>query len=255
MPRHPRELSQSGFYHVFFRGVNHCYLFEELHDYTKMLNYLSDIQDELSIEFHAYCLMGNHAHLLLREKNQKDISKAMHKVLGAYAYWFNRKYARSGPLISSRYTSKPVDADGYLLSVMRYIHQNPVTAGMVDHISDYQWSSYRDYLQQHSTLTETSFILDMLAKNRQAAVERFQDFHNTFNPADFSEQERPRLTQDQFRQRIVSLLEGAEPHVLSSQPPHVRDSHIRHLRDQGFTIRQIERATGVSRGIIARVWQ
>ncbi|MEN6567681.1 MAG: transposase, partial [Veillonellales bacterium] len=95
MGRQARQLSGSGFYHVIFRGVNHQHVFEDKSDYTCFLSALHDLKIDLAFEIHAYCLMSNHVHLLLREKKLGDISLIMKRLLTKYAMYFNRKYQRS----------------------------------------------------------------------------------------------------------------------------------------------------------------
>ena len=137
MSREARQFSKTGLYHILFRGMNHCHLFEEEKDYEKFLEILKKVQDEMSYEIYAYCLMSNHVHILLRESTLKDITKIMRKILTKYAGWFNRKYKRSGSLIANRYKSEAVEDDKYIFSLVRYIHQNPIKAGMVCEIEKY----------------------------------------------------------------------------------------------------------------------
>ena len=92
----------------------------------------------------AYCLMGNHLHLLAKDCN--DSLQHMMKAIGVrYVAYYNRRYQRTGPLFQGRYKSQPVTTKGYFLRVLRYIHRNPVAAGMVQDMQDYPWSSYIDY--------------------------------------------------------------------------------------------------------------
>ena len=102
MPRQPRLFSETGVYHIVLRGVNHCQLFEEPEDYGQFLTRLATVKTDLSLEVFAYCLMGNHVHLLVREQSSGDIVQVMRKTLTPYAWWFNRKYERSGQLIADR---------------------------------------------------------------------------------------------------------------------------------------------------------
>jgi len=203
MARLPRQFSSSGFYHVVFRGVNHCHLFEEDCDYEKMLGLLIKIKDELGIEVHAYCLMSNHVHLLLREKTPQDITTAMRRLLGPYAMWFNKKYQRSGALITNRYKSTCVETDAYLLDAARYIHQNPVSAGIVSNMEHYRWSSFNDYSKTQSPLTTTKMILSILSSTRETALEQFARFHMQAETQDFSQSDR------QYRPQISQLWRGA----------------------------------------------
>ena len=145
MARLARQISESGLYHIVFRGVNKQSIFEEEADYIRLKVILSELKAEMKFEIYVYCFMSNHVHILLKEQNMGDISLFMKRLLTRYARWYNIKYKRSGALIANRYKSQPVDVDEYFLSVVRYIHQNPIKAGMVEHIGDYRWSSYNEY--------------------------------------------------------------------------------------------------------------
>lgn len=141
MVRMARRLSITGIYHVILRGVNRYAIFEEEKDYKKMLQILVDLQEDIQFDIFAYCLLSNHAHLIIKETQPGEISLIMKRVLTRYAGWFNRKYDRCGILISNRFNSVPVETEKYLITLIRYIHQNPVKAG-ISSIDDYKWSSF-----------------------------------------------------------------------------------------------------------------
>ena len=148
MSRPPRVLSKTGLYHILFRGINRQDLFEENADFQKILEIIKDVKEEMQFKLHAYCLMTNHVHLFIEEKDFGDIKKIMHKTLTKYVGWYNYKYMRSGSLIGNRYKSEPIENEEYYLTLMRYIHQNPIRAGLVDNIEDYPWSSYNAYINK-----------------------------------------------------------------------------------------------------------
>ena len=129
MGRASRSYSQSGVYHILFRGVNQQSIFEEKADYDKLKETILIVKEEMGFEIYAYCFMSNHVHIVLKEKTDKDISLIMKRILTKYARWYNLKYGRSGALIANRYKSVPVEIDEYFLQLIRYIHQNPIKAG------------------------------------------------------------------------------------------------------------------------------
>lgn len=246
MGRRARQYSQSGLYHVVYRGINRQNIFEEDNDYFKMLNIVAELKRQMNFSIYAYCFMTNHAHLLLKENNTGDISVIMSRMLTKYVGWFNRKYERSGVLIANRYKSQPVEDDEYLLSVVRYIHQNPLKANLVPAINDYKWSSYAEYLNK-SVITDTHFILSMIDKKA------FEEFHQEANDL-LEVSDRIGRSEEYIRHRIMEVINGKEPNEIGILPRPERDKVIKQLRtNEGFSIRQIERATGISRGIISRV--
>ena len=254
MSRQPRLFSESGVYHIMLRGVNHCHLFEEIEDFEYFLARLALVKTELSLGVFAYCLMSNHVHLLVREESPGDVVALMRKSLTPYAWWFNRKYARSGALIANRYKSACVTDDAYLLSVVRYIHRNPVEAGMTAQMEGYLWSSYRSYVTGVSALVDTDFVLGMFGSDRATAVTRFAEFHRD-DSSDLVVDlcQGVRRDEAQIRVELAAKYGGLVPSAVDGLPRADRDGVVAYLRGRGFSVRQIERVTGVPRGIVARI--
>lgn len=142
----PLRLEYEGaWYHVMNRGAGHCTIFHDDGQRQRFLDLLGDLLERFGVETHAWCLMGNHYHLLLHTP-YANLSRAMRHLDGVYTQHFNRSMHTDGPLFRGRYRSIVVDADAYLLTVSRYIHRNPLEAGLVDDLRDYPWSSYRAYV-------------------------------------------------------------------------------------------------------------
>ena len=139
MPRTARKIGNSGFYHIVARGIGKQIIFEEENDYLLFLGLLKKYLKEENAVLHAYCLMDNHFHLLLKIDSGMD--RLMKKISTAYVFYFNSKYERVGHLFQDRYRSIPVEDDPSLLSVVRYIHNNPAKAGICP-ANRYRWSSY-----------------------------------------------------------------------------------------------------------------
>lgn len=245
MGRQARQLSSSGFYHIVFQGVNHQHIFEDEGDYSYLLQALHDLKIDLAFEVHAYCLMSNHVHLLLREKRLGDISLIMKRLLTKYAMYFNRKYQRSGALIASRYKSVPVEADEYFIPLQRYIHQNPLKAGLVNNPEEYPFSSYREYLYG-GKLVDTAFALELLGRDEWIRL------HQVQTDDAFEISGKLSLNDGEIRRRIMQYTHGCEPHEIGSWTKAERNSMLRKLKEAGLSIRQIERATGISRGVVAK---
>ena len=96
MSRLARQYSQSGIYHIVFRGVNRQHIFEEDNDYQKMIEILLSLKKEMKFEIYVYCFMSNHVHILLKENVLGEIGLIMKQLLTKYARWYNIKYRRSG---------------------------------------------------------------------------------------------------------------------------------------------------------------
>lgn len=133
------------FYHVTSRGNEQKDVFKSQKDREKFLSYLASASERYGAAIHAFCLMGNHYHILM-ETPAGNLSQIMRHINGAYTNYFNTKRKRAGHLFQGRYKSILVEKDAYALELSRYIHLNPVRAGMVKMPGEYRWSSYRSYI-------------------------------------------------------------------------------------------------------------
>ena len=153
MPRKAREGSGTGVFHVMMRGINHQNIFEDTEDYYQFINTLDRMRVRYDDEgnpcgsnctYYAYCLMNNHFHLLIRER-EETVGETVKRIASSYVYYYNRKYLRDGHLFKERFRSEPVNDMAYFTTLLRYIHQNPVKAGIVEHVKDYEYSSWGEY--------------------------------------------------------------------------------------------------------------
>lgn len=126
------------FYHVTSRGNEKKEVFKSQKDREKFLSYLESATERYGAAIHVYCLMSNHYHLLV-ETPEGNLSQIMRHINGAYTNYFNTKRQRAGHLFQGRYKAILVEKDAYSLELSRYIHLNPVRAGMVQLPEDYRW--------------------------------------------------------------------------------------------------------------------
>lgn len=245
MSRKARTISESGVYHILFRGVNQQNIFEESSDFEKIKETIATVKQDLHFEIYAYCFMSNHVHIVLKEKNLGDISLIMKRILTKYARWYNIKYGRSGALIANRYKSVPVDIDEYFLHLIRYVHQNPLKAGITDEIEDYPYSSYVEYMKG-SKLTDTEFVLNMIS------LEEFIDYHQEIEELKFNVTDSKKKTDEDILMFLKKHYEIDNPKSISKFSKDDRDKILEELKKE-FTVRHIQRITGVSRGVITKV--
>jgi len=130
-----------GLYHVTARGNGRLAIFIDDFDRERFLAVLASVVARYHVLCHAYCLMGNHYHLLL-ETPEANLSRAMRQLNGVYSQGFNRCHRRSGHVFEGRFHAQVVDKQAYLRAVCRYIVLNPVRAGLVVHPCQWSWSSY-----------------------------------------------------------------------------------------------------------------
>ncbi len=168
------------------RGGRYTTIFEDNKDYSTFLDLLQEAIETFHIKIGAFCLMGNHYHLLIQTP-EANISRSMRHINGVYTQRYNKLHGYDGPLFRGRYKSILIDADSYLLQVMRYIHRNPFTAGLTKNL-DYPWSSHKAYLSTAKKWEWISkeTILNMLSRNKSLQKAVYKDFVNTPDENDFS---------------------------------------------------------------------
>ncbi|MDQ7780583.1 MAG: transposase, partial [Planctomycetota bacterium] len=144
MTRPLRIEFENAVYHVTARGIERRDIVVDDKDRTKWIEYLAQACERHGVVVYAFALMDNHYHLFVRTP-QANLSRAVHDLNASYAGWFNRRHGRVGHLLAGRFKAILVDSEGYYWAVSRYIHLNPVRAGMAKRPEDYKWSSYRGY--------------------------------------------------------------------------------------------------------------
>ena len=145
MSRPLRIAYPGAFYHVTSRGNEQKVIYKTQRDREKFLFYLESATERYGAVIHAYCLMSSHYHILM-ETTEGNLSQIMRHINGAYTNYFNTKRKRAGHLFQGRYKAILVEKDAYALELSRYIHLNPVRAGMVKRPEEYPWSSYRCFI-------------------------------------------------------------------------------------------------------------
>ena len=210
MSNHRRVISPTGIYHVMSRGNNKNKIYENESDKKKLLKYFKRIADSNEVIILAYCIMPNHYHLLVQEMPDEPqaipdgaivqsepgtggtgaivqsvpgsnctggVSHGIHRLNTAYSHYYVMKYGHVGHAFQGRYRSKAIDSVDYLARVIRYIHQNPVKAGMTETAAEYVYSSYGEFLgkQKFRIIPENcAELLQAMGFQDQAA---FRDYH------------------------------------------------------------------------------
>lgn len=251
MPRTARKKSKTGIYHIILRGVNRQTIFEDDEDKEKFLQILEKYKQQCGYKIYAYCLMGNHIHLLLKEEDE-ELGIIMRRIGASFVYWYNFKYERTGHLFQDRFKSEVVENDTYLLMVLRYIHQNPLKANIVKNISDYQWSSYKEYIGK-SRIVDKNFILGLSDKDEKRALSIFREYHKIMSKDNFLDiTVNRRLKDDEAIEIIKDTCKISHCIDLQKFEIEERDKYLRAIKDKGLSSRQIARLTGISRAIILR---
>ena len=260
MPRQARKRSNIGLYHVMLRGINRNAIFHDDMDLRKMLKILKEVSspternNEMVLEgcaIHAYCLMSNHIHLLIEERNE-SIDRTMKRIGVAYVSYYNKKYERIGPLFQGRFRSEPVDDAAYFLNLMAYIHLNPVKAGIVSSPSNYQWSSWNEYMSpdidRGCEICDLNFPFQGLTVNELRQTIAHNNELKPFIP--FARESR-RMTDEE----AIILAHEVMPKGIRNMSDLPRSQRIAILRDlyhKGLGFSQISRLAGISETTVRR---
>lgn len=247
MARQARKKSESGIYHTMLRGINQQNIFEDSADYRFFLQAVQECKEFCNVELYAYCLMGNHVHLLIKTLDD-GLDSFFRRLAGKYVYWYNVKYQRVGHLFQDRYKSEPVDSDAYFLTVLRYIHQNPVKAGISKTVDRYPYSSYSEYILG-GDLIDSSFALGMME------LDEFIQYNNTPNDdccMEMADRPRRAVTDDQAKQLIKQIAHCDTITQFQNMDDNWKITYSKKLYEKGISIRQLSRLTGVPKGLIER---
>ncbi len=177
MARQLRIEYEGAFYHITSRGNQREQIFWDNKDREKFENILRRTKERYSYLLHAYALMDNHYHLLI-ETPYANIKQVMQNINTSYTVYVNKRHKRTGHLLQGRYKAFIIDKESYLLELGRYIHLNPVRAGIVIRPEDYRWSSYRQYIYRNNkeAITDTADTLYSFSKKQAIAVKKYQEF-------------------------------------------------------------------------------
>lgn len=247
MARKPRVHAKSNIYHVIIRGNNKQIIFEDDEDRNFFMYRLEYYKIEYKFKILAYCLMDNHVHLVIQVCS-KSISAIMQALETSYVKWFNMKYHRSGHLMQDRFKSEPIENEGYLLTVIRYVHNNPIKAGLCSSCAAYKYSSYNEYIHK-AKLVDSAICLAIMNKNDFVLFHQQQNNDICLELEEYSY----RLITD--REALNFLRELLSKHFIekiNSMDKKMRDAFIRKFRARGMSIKQISRLTGLSIGVISR---
>ena len=186
MGRPWREEYQGGIYHVIARGNNKEYIFKENIDKGYFIKQLKDTTKGMNYRIFGYVLMDNHYHLLVQTLDKK-LQEIMHQINNKYSKYFNSKYERVGHVFQGRYKAIVVQDERYLVEVLRYIHQNPVNAGICKVVGGYKWSSDIFYRKGIKGFVNIDIVLNMIDENRAKAIKLYKEFMSEIQEKEKSE--------------------------------------------------------------------
>ncbi|MBO4214139.1 MAG: transposase [Lachnospiraceae bacterium] len=248
MSRKEREKSEYGIYHVMLRGVNRQRIFEDNEDNFAFLSILATYKKKCEFELFAYCLMRNHVHMLIRE-GEMELPDVIRRVATTYAQYFNRKYGRVGHLFQDRYRSEAVKSEEQLIQTLRYIHRNPVKAGICEKMEEYTLSSYRQYVLNEWGIADTGFIM------RAYGIEQVTNYPQELMEKvymDVDEKVEKHVTNAGAKNIYEEVSRSLGIIRADNLCANARNAFVRELRKRGLSVSQIACLSGLKRNTISR---
>lgn len=245
MSRMARKKSCTGLYHVMLRGADRRIIFSDDEDNQRFLEIVQRVKQESLFQLFAYCLMGNHVHLLLRE-GEEPLGMTFKRIGVSYVYYYNWKYQLHGHLFQDRYRSEQVEDDAYFLDVLRYICQNPVKAGLCAKPFEYPWLGCSGITECDALLDEFGNLTDLKGDVLLRFVSERCDMDH------LEDNGTKRLTDREAAERLRMACGCSNVQDIGGWTAEKRDTALRKALRTGVSIRQLSRLTGISKAIIER---
>jgi len=280
MGRRPRAEFKGAIFHVIKRGNNREYIFKAEEDKEYFLTYLDHVKVDGVFDLLGYVIMDNHYHLIIGTK-EKSLDKIMQQANNAYSKNYNKRYKRTDHVFGGRYKAILVKDDAYLLSLLRYVHQNPVRAKMCKQVKDYRWSSDQYYRNNIKKQVHIDKILNMFSENRKIALEEYERFMDQAEPiiraidfyedgeviGDYEQNTDPTETRnqnstedllDELLRRVVANEADFKLIKSASRKRSLRNYKINYVKaavERGYTFKEIGKNIGVSAGAANKMVQ
>ncbi len=258
MARKPRVYCPGAFYHVILRGNSGQTIFFDDKDRTRFFLLLQEGMERFGHRVHAFCLMTNHVHLAIQIA-EISLSRILQNLSFRYTRWVNWRQGRTGHLFQGRYKAVLIDADTYLQELTRYIHLNPVRAGMVRKPEKYPWSGHRAYLGLETIpwLT-TDWVLSQFSEKvsvaRRAYMKFVQEGMQGGRQEEYyrgSDADSRILGDDTFIERVLDEKEKKQRHRASLDKIMVEVCRHFSLEEKDFSVLGKDRGLSEARGIAA----
>ena len=254
LTRIARKISSTKVYHIILRGNDRQDIFWDEQDYHKFLKIIKSLKEKYQYDIYAYCLISNHVHLVICDKNMQ-LSKIIQSMTISYASYFAKKYNKVGHLFQNRFLSKNVETKEYLCRLCRYIHQNPLKA-RISTTEDYKWSSYHEFIYGEKIIS-SELVLSMFGPNKKEAIENFMIFHSyeaSFINEEVEYECIEKITDEQVKEKIQKILNIEDVRMINSYDRKTRNEELQKLKIiKGASKAQLSRVLGMNRKILERI--
>ena len=256
-----REKSKIGMYHVLAQGAGNNELFHDDEDYQVFVEYLAklmkeawekdDEPDRPYFHTYAYCLTPKQFRLIVKEEKY-NVSAIMQSISQLYSRYFSGKYNSYGPLYRRRYYSEPINDGERMEVVMRYVHQEPLRHGLAENLDEYSYSSWHEYVELGSDLPvvceKPGYCLQLTKEQwRKLLSKALPEGTKCLEPKEYRV---PKPTETQVLSMVRLMTTATTWDEFKTIPRDEKLNTIKHLLQNGASIRQMEKLTGIGRGII-----
>lgn len=227
-----RKESITGIYHVIVKGINKERIFNQQREKIYFKQIILKHLELFTVEIYSYCIMSNHAHFMIRAEIQQ-LSRFMAVILTEYALYYNFKHRRNGHVFQNRFTSECIENEKYFWTCLRYIHLNPVKAGMIKNIEKYKYSSWNEYKNEECQILHEKALL-MYHKSFRDYKE-FETFHKEREKQIYLDIEDDILSQKKCVAKIIAedIFKEKQLSLISQvfEEKSIREEYISRLRD------------------------
>lgn len=194
MSRIPRKNLEDGFYHIMVQGIKKENIFDKDENKSTYIRLMKLFIEKLKIEMAAYCVMSNHTHMIIQVDDIAQLSTYMSKLNTTYAQYYNKKEQRVGYVFRNRYKSKKIYSQNYLTQCIKYVHMNPVKAGIAKEEGEYKYSSYNQYIEANGIVSKQ--LLEKIFNSNEYLKEFLKLEYNEKLFKDFEEEEKKDIQQE-----------------------------------------------------------
>ena len=251
MSRIPRKSYDSLYFHVIVQGFEKNYIFKEDCFKKKYLYYLLSESKKYKVEILSYCIMENHAHILLYCDKISEMSKYMQSINTRFAMLYNKKNSRVGYVFRDRYLSEPIRNENYLLNCVSYIHMNPVNANMVDSPDKYAFSSYNNFINKSGIVNDS--VLKKLFGSSRIYMPLFNMIHGTNIDTNNTSKASNRLTLLESKKIINDILNKYFLIDIDFNQKNMAKFFIKKFLDSGVKIYHLEKIFKLGHHRIKRI--
>jgi len=248
MARQARLESETGYYHVMIRGINKEKIFQTEQEKERILTLIKEKTQGEPCKVVAYCIMNNHLHMIIHAE-KAILVRIMKRINVSYAMLYNQRHKRIGPVFQDRFKSENIDTEKYLFGAIRYIHNNPVQAGMVLKAQDYKWSSMQEYTDNLTLLVDKD-TKEQLIKEF-ISIDDFLSFHEIKDEADYLEiKEEAKELKTKKAQKIIEKYFSEEGITELRQLKNRDELIIKLINETGLSYRKIAELTGTTLNVV-----